>query len=63
MPLTLKAIRINKGFSQEEAARKLGISRDTLSNWERGETYPNIPQLKNIEKVYEVSYDSINFLL
>ena len=63
MPLTLKAIRINKGLSQEEAARALGISRDTLSNWERGETYPNIPQLKNIEKVYEVSYDSINFLL
>lgn len=63
MPLTLKAIRINKGLSQEEAARELGISRDTLSNWERGETYPNIPQLKNIEKVYEVSYDSINFLL
>lgn len=63
MPLTLKAIRINKGLSQEEAAKKLGVSRDTLSNWERGETYPNIPQLKNIEKVYEVSYDSINFLL
>ena len=61
MQMTLKAIRINKGMSQEEASKLIGISEDTLSNYERGRTYPDIPILKKIEKIYEVSYENINF--
>lgn len=61
--LTLRAIRINKGWSLEEASIKIGVSKDTLSNWERGETYPNVPQIKRIEEVYNIPYNSINFLL
>ena len=63
MAMTLKAIRVNKGLSQEEAARLIGIGSDTLSNYERGITFPDIPVLKRIEKVYEVKYDDIKFLL
>ena len=62
MKLTLKAIRINKGLSQEEASRKIGVSVDTLGNYERGITYPDVPILKKIEKVYEVEYKDIIFL-
>lgn len=61
--LTLRAIRINKGWSLEEASVKIGVSKDTLSNWERGETYPNVPQIKRIETVYNIPYNNINFLL
>lgn len=61
MKLTLKAIRINKGLSQEEASKRIGISVDTLGNYERGITYPDIPILKKIEEVYDVKYDNINF--
>ena len=63
MAMTLKAIRINKGLSQEEASKLIGIGSDTLSNYERGITFPDIPVLKKIEEVYEVKYDDINFLL
>jgi len=63
MAMTLKAIRINKGLSQEEAAKQIGIGSDTLSNYERGITFPDIPVLKKIEEVYGVKYDDINFLL
>lgn len=63
MAMTLKAIRVNKGLSQEEAAKLIGVGSDTLSNYERGITYPDIPVLKKIEEVYEVKYDDINFLL
>jgi transcriptional regulator with XRE-family HTH domain len=59
MPITLKAARINKGFTQKEAAKKIGIRVDTLSNYERGNTYPDIPILKKIEKVYEIGYNDI----
>ncbi len=61
--LTLRAIRINKGWSLEEASIKIGVSKDTLSNWERGETYPSVPQIKRIEDVYNISFNNINFLL
>jgi transcriptional regulator with XRE-family HTH domain len=59
--VTLKAIRINKNLSQEEAANLIGISSDTLSNYERGKSFPDIPILKKIEEVYGVGYENINF--
>ena len=62
MKLTLKAIRINKGDTQEEAAKNIGISVETLANYEKGITYPDIPVLENILGYYEVKYDDINFL-
>lgn len=61
MKLTLKALRINKGYNQEKAANLIGISVETLANYEKGLTYPDIPTLKKIEKVYETKYDNINF--
>ena len=38
--ITLKAARVNAGYSQEEAAILLNISPYTLSNWERGVSMP-----------------------
>lgn len=61
MQLTLKAIRVNKGLTQEEASKLIGISTDTLRNYEAGKSYPDIPVLKKIEEVYETSYNDINF--
>ena len=43
--LTLKEIRERKGYKQTEAAKLIGISVDTLGNYERGKSYPDIPIL------------------
>lgn len=61
MKLTLKAIRTNKNLTQEEAAKKIGISVETLGNYERGITFPDVPTIKKIEEVYGVNYNNINF--
>lgn len=61
--LTLRAIRVNQGLSLEEASIKLGVSKDTLSNWERGITYPNALQIERIIEVYKIPYECIKFLL
>lgn len=61
MKVTLKAARINAGLTQNEAALKLNVSKDSVSNWERGKTYPDIPVLKRIEKLYGVDYKDIIF--
>ena len=62
MAMTLRAARINKGFTRKDAAEKLGISKDTLGNYERGDTYPDVPVIKRIEETYGVTYDEIIFL-
>lgn len=61
MKMTLKALRINKGYTQEKAANLIGISVETLAKYEKGLTYPDIPILKKIEEVYDTQYDKINF--
>ena len=62
MKLTLKMARELKGLKQTEAASMIGVSTDTLGNYERGKSYPDIPILRKIEEVYGVSYDRIIFL-
>ena len=62
MGMTMKAARVNKGLSQVKAAKLLGVSRDVVSNWERGVTFPDVLQLKRIEEVYEVGYNDLIFL-
>lgn len=61
MKLSLRALRNNKKLTQEKAAKLIGIGVDTLSNYERGLTYPDIPILKKIEQVYGVNYNDIDF--
>ena len=63
MPMTLKAIRTNLSLKQNEAAVLLGIEPRTLSSWENGKTFPNVPQIKKIEEVYGVPYEDIKFLV
>ena len=61
--VSLKAARVNKGMTQEEAARNLGISVYTLINYESGKYYPDVPILKRIERLYGVPYHRIIFLM
>lgn len=59
--MTLKTARNRLGLSQIEASKILGISVDTLGNYERGKSYPDIPVLKKIEELYQVTYDQLIF--
>ena len=61
--MTLKALRVNKDYTQKTAAKKLGVTQKTLSNWENGITFPNQKQIEAICEVYGTSYDYINFVV
>ena len=60
--VTLKVAREASGLTQKEAAALIGVSADTLSNYERGKSYPDISILRKIEEVYKIPYDRIIFL-
>lgn len=46
-------------MSQEEAASRLGVSRQTISKWELGETVPDALQAKGICELYGASLDDM----
>ena len=60
--ISLRGARVDAGYSQKDAATALGISNATLCNWEKGISYPDAPQIDAICKLYNRSYDEINFL-
>lgn len=61
--LTIKAARVNAGFTQKVAAKKLNVSNKTLSSWENGATTPNIKAIPAICTLYGVEYDDLIFLV
>jgi len=50
-------LRKTNGMSQEQLAEKIGVSRQSISKWESGESVPEIERLIELSKVFEVSTD------
>ncbi len=55
----LVSLRKEHKFSQEELAEKLGVSRQTISKWERGEASPDMGNAIQLAKIYDISLDEI----
>jgi transcriptional regulator with XRE-family HTH domain len=53
----LQKLRKEKGYSQEQLAEELGISRQAVSKWERAESSPDTDNLICLAKLYNVSLD------
>lgn len=53
----LKKYRIVKNLTQEEVAEYLGITPQSVSKWERGESYPDITFLPALANIFETSVD------
>ena len=55
----LYELRKQKGFSQEELANRLNVSRQTISKWEVGESTPDMEKLVAISDLFEISLDEL----
>lgn len=55
----LVKLRKKNGYSQEELADKLGLSRQAVSKWERAEASPDTDNLICLAKLYNVSLDEL----
>lgn len=55
----LQKLRKEKGYSQEQLALELGISRQAVSKWERAEASPDTDNLICLAKLYGVSLDEL----
>lgn len=52
-------LRKDKGYSQEQLADLLGVSRQAVSKWERAESSPDTDNLIALAKLYEISLDEL----
>lgn len=59
IPNQIRRHRTERGLSQEELARRLYVSRNTISNWECGRTYPDAQSLMLMSALFDVSIDSL----
>lgn len=57
LPENLKKYRILKDLTQEDVAEFLGITAQSVSKWERGESYPDITFLPALANIFETSVD------
>ena len=55
----LKVLREKKNYSQEELARKLQISRQSISKWEQGISYPSILYLVPLIKILDCTLEEL----
>ena len=55
----LQQLRKEKGYSQEELAQALGLSRQAVSKWERAESSPDTDNLICLAKLYSMSLDEL----
>ena len=55
----LKELRTSRGFTQEELAEALFVSRTAISKWESGRGYPSIDSLKEISGFFSVTIDEL----
>jgi len=55
----IKKARIEANVTQEQIAEVLGVSRQTVSNWENGKTYPDIVSVIKMSDFYNISLDHL----
>lgn len=55
----LKTARVKNDMTQEKVAEKIGVSRQTISNWENSKSYPDIISVIHLSDLYAVSLDAL----
>ena len=61
MKITLKALRVNAGYTIEKASRELNISSVTLRNYETKKTIPNMEVLDKMLKLYNAKFSKFEY--
>ncbi len=55
----ISKLRKSKDWTQQELAEKLHVTHQAVSNWEKGDTYPDIAVLPELARVFHVSVDDL----
>lgn len=57
--ISLAAARVNAKLTQEEVAKAIKVSKNTVVAWENGKAEPKISQARELSKLYSIPLDNI----
>lgn len=57
--ISLAAARVNAGLTQDDTAKKLHVTKQTIVNWEKGASEPSITQARSLSDLYDIPLDYI----
>ena len=55
----LRKVRSSSNFSQEKLAEEMSVSRQTISKWENGESFPSTEHIFELTKILHCTYDEL----
>lgn len=61
LQITLAAARVNAGMTQSDVAKEMHISKQTLVNWEKGNSEPTVSQSRRLSELYKIPLENIFF--
>ena len=59
LQISLAAARVNAGMTQEDVAREMHVSKQTIVNWEQGKVMPKFATLNTLSSLYKIPADNI----
>ena len=59
IPDNIRKHRLSSGLSQAQLAEKVGVTRQTVSSWERGASFPDIKMLEDLSSAFDVEIDEL----
>lgn len=59
LQISLAAARVNAGMTQEDVAREMHVSKNTVLNWEKGKVLPNFATLQTLSVLYKIPVNNI----
>lgn len=61
LKISLAAARVNAGLTQEDTSKAMGVSKNTIVNWEKGTTVPSVNQGIELSALYKMPTRNIFF--
>lgn len=61
MSVSMRAARVNANLNLEDAAKAIGITKNTLMGYESGKVSPRVDTAKKMAEVYGLPIEEINF--
>lgn len=59
LQISLAAARVNAKMTQEDVAREIHVSKQTIVNWEKGISEPQMSQSRELSRLYNMPLDNI----
>lgn len=59
LQISLAAARVNAGFTQENVANEMHVSKNTIVNWEKGKVIPSFATMQALSSIYKIPVDNI----